>query len=109
MYLGSSNSTNQTVDMTNNTPDIDPNNDMVTDQVTQLHMEPNPTGTPIPDAKSLVVENNPKPTGNMKQLQMEKGYSPASSLTYKTAPSLPHTDSISDLNEEDLQALNEIP
>ena len=82
---------------------------MVTDQVTQLHTEPNPTGTPVPDAKSLVVKNNPKATGNMEQLQMQKAYSPASSLTYKTAPSSAHTDSISDLNEEDLQALNEIP
>ena len=109
VYLDSSNSTNQTVYMTNNAPDIDPNNDMVTDQVTQLHTEPNPTGTPVPDAKSLVVESNPKPNGNMEQLQMEKAYSRASSLTYKTAASSAHTDSISDLNEEGLQALNEIP
>ena len=101
--------------MTNNTTDIDPqtthdpNNDMIIDQDIQLHTESNPTGTPVPDVKSLAVENNPKPTSNVEQLQMEKAYSPASSLTYKALPSSPHPDSISDLSEEDLQALNEIP
>ena len=101
--------------MTNNTPDIDPqtthdpNNNMVIDQDMQLHMASNPTGTTVLDVKSLVVESNPKPTGNIEQLQMEKAYSPASSITYKIPLSSPPPDSISDLNEEDLQALNEIP
>ena len=44
-----------------------------------------------------------------KQLQVEKISSPASSLIYKTPPSSPNPDAISDLNEEDLAALNEIP
>ena len=93
MYLDSSNSKNQTVDMTNNTPDIDqqtthdPNIDMVIDQGMQFHMESDPTGTPVPDVKSLALAKNPKPTGNVEQLQMEKAYSPASSLTYKTPTS----------------------
>ena len=43
------------------------------------------------------------------QIQMEKISSPASSLIYKTPPSSPNPDSISDLNDEDIAALNEIP
>ena len=82
---------------------------MVIDQDMQLHTESNPTGTPVPDVKGLAVKNNPKATVNVEQLQMENAYSPPSSLTYKTPPSSPHPDSISDLTEEYLQALNKIP
>ena len=40
--------------------------------------------------------------------QAEIQKSPASSLIYKTPPSSPPPDTISDLDEDDIKALNEI-
>ena len=40
--------------------------------------------------------------------QVETQKSPASSLIYKTPPSSPQPDTISDLNEDDIRALNDI-
>ena len=63
-------------------------------------MQPNPLTTQTKN-KETIKDTTPE------QLQVEKISSPASSLIYKTPPSSP--DSISDLNEEDIAALNEIP
>ena len=135
IFIDSSTSTNQTDDLTNNTTEPTPHGTMETPQsnqrqleqniientsnnnepiqeaateqlkvekISQLQMEPNTTATRI---------NNKEGTqeATSEQLQVEKVSSPASSLVYKTPPSLPNPDSISDLNEEDLAALNEIP
>ena len=135
VFLDSSTSSNQTVDLTNNTTDPTPHGTTETPQssqcqpeqnmiehpsnntepiqeaateqlqvekISQLQMEPNTTATRI---KSKEATQEAK----SEQLQVEKVSSPASSLIYKTPPSSPNPDSISDLNEEDLAALNEIP
>ena len=65
-------------------------------------MQPNTLTTQTKNEEAL-KETTPE------QLQVEKISSPASSLIYKTPPSSPNPDSISDLNDEDIAALNEIP
>ena len=65
-------------------------------------MKPN-TFTTQTKNKEATKETTPE------QLQVEKISSRASSLICKTPPSSPNPDSISDLNEEDIAALNEIP
>ena len=135
VFLDSSNSSNQTVDLTKDTTDPTPRGTTETPQssqcqseqnmiehtsnntepiqevdteqlqvekISQLQMEPNTTATRI---------NNKEATqeATSEQLQVEKVSSPAKSLIYKTPPSSPNPDSISDLNEDYLAALNEIP
>ena len=113
--LDSSNSTNQTVELTNSTLDTIPqatnvtNNENSIHKNIQLHTETIPNTPSAPAETNPINENKAKGKDNSEQLQMEKVYSPASSLVYKTPPSSPQPDSISDLNEEVLQSLNEIP
>ena len=115
VHLDSSNSTNQTVELTSSTLDTipqatnDTKNETSIDENNQLHTESNANTLPAPVDTNPITKNKLKGQDNSEQLQMEKVYSPASSLVYKTPPSSPHPDSISDLNEKDLQALNEIP
>ena len=72
----------------------------------QLQTESKANVSPAPAQTNLIDENKFKTKDNSEQLQMEKEYSPASSLFYKTPPSSPQPDSISDLNEEDLPSIN---
>ena len=115
VYLDPSNSANQTVELTNSTLDTipqatnDTNNEKSIDENIQLHTESLANTPPAPAEANPITENKAKGKDNSEELQMEKVYSPASSLVCKTPPSSPQPDSISDLNEEDLQALNEIP
>ena len=114
VYQDSSNSTNQTVELTKSTIDTiphatnDTSNEMIIDQISQLHTETTAYMTPAPAETKIIAENKPTLKDNT-ELQIEKVYRPASTLVCKTPPSSPQPDSISDLNEEDLQALNEIP
>ena len=135
IFLDSSTSSNQTNDLTNNSSDPTPHGTTDTPQSSQCQPEQNTIdytrnkteSTQEADTEQLQVEktlqlqmepntlttqiNNNKATKETtpEQLQVEKVSSPASSLIYKTPPSSPNPDSISDLNEEDLAALNEIP
>ena len=135
IFLDSSTSSNQTIDLTNNLSDPTPHGTVDTSESNQCRPEQNTSdctkykteSTQEADTKQLQVEKTSqlqmKPntfttqTKNKEatkettpeQLQVEKISSPASSLIYKTPPSSPNPDSISDLNEEDIAALNEIP
>ena len=60
--------------------------------------------TMLPMKEEQKIEEPTKPI----QLQMETPKSPASSLTYKTPPSSPQLDTISDLDEDNIRASNEI-
>ena len=135
IFLDSSTSSNQTIDLTNNSSDPTPHGTTDTSQSNQCQPEQNTIdytrnkteSTQEADIEQLQVEkssqlqmelntlttqiNNKEATKETtpEQLQVEKVSSPASSLIYKTPPSSPNPDSISDLSEEDLAALNEIP
>ena len=135
IFLDSSTSSNHTINLTNNSSDPTPHGTTDTSESNQCQPEQNTNectrnkteSTQEADTKQLQVEktsqlqmkpntlttqtNNKEATKETtpEQLQMEKISSPASSLIYKTPPSSPNPDSISDLNEEDLAALNEIP
>ena len=135
IFLDSSTSSNQTIDLTNNSSDPTPHGTTDTPQSNQCQPEQNTIdytsnkteSTQEADTEQLQVEktsqlqmepntlttriNNKESTKETtsEQLQVEKVSSPASSLIYKTPPSSPNPVSISDLNEEDLAALNEIP
>ena len=101
IFLDSSTSSNQTVDLTNNRTNPTPHGTTETPHSSQCQLEQN----------RIKHTNNKEGTqeATSELLQVEKVSSPASSLIYKTPPSSPNPDSISDLNEEDLAALNEIP
>ena len=135
IFLDSSTSSNQTMDLTNNVSEPTPHGTTDTSESNQGRPEQNTNdctkykteSTQEADTKQLQVEKtsqlqmqpntlttqtkNKEATNDTtpEQLQVEKISSPASSLIYKTPPSSPNPDSISDLNEEDIAALNEIP
>ena len=135
IFLDSSTSSNQTIDLTNNVSEPTPHETTDTSESNQGRPEQNTSdytkykteSTQEADIKQLQVEKtskiqmqpNPLTTQTKnketikettpEQLQVEKISSPASSLIYKTPPSSPNPDSISNLNEEDIAALNEIP
>ena len=56
-------------------------------------------------SKQPLMSNKDEPT---KLPQAETQKSPASSLIYKTPPSSPQPDTISDFDEDDIKALNKI-
>ena len=135
IFLDSSTSSNQTMDLTNNvseptpheTRDTSESNQGRPDQYTSDYTKDITESTQEADINQLQVEKNSQlqiqpntlttqtkneealKGTNPEQLQVEKISSPASSLIYKTPPSSPNPDSISDLNDEDIAALNEIP
>ena len=135
IFLDSSTSSNQTMDLTNNVSEPTPHetrdtsestqgrpdqntidytkditestqetdiNQLQVEKTSQLQMQPSTLTTQTKNEEAL-KETTPE------QLQVEKISSPASSLIYKTPPSSPNPDSISDLNDEDIAVLNEIP
>ena len=65
-----------------------------------------------PNGDKAISELQQPSTSNKEELpehpQVEIQKSPASSLIYNTPPSSPQPDTISDLDEEDIKALNEI-
>ena len=70
-----------------------------------IQMEPFlPTKTIPSNQEEHKQEEHPKTT----QTQIETPKSPANLLIYKTPPSLPQSDTISDRDEDDIRALNEI-
>ena len=135
IFLDSSTSSNQTIDLTNNSSDPTPHGTTDTPQSNQIQPEQNTIdytsnkteSTQEADTEQFQVEktsqlqmepntlttqiNNKeeKKESTSEQLQVEKVSSTASSLIYKTPPSPPNPDSILDINEEDLAALNESP
>ena len=135
IFLDSSTSPTQTIDLTNDSSNLTPHettdtsqgNQRRPDQSTSVYIRNITESTQEADTNQPQAEKTSqlqmKPTTletqtknkeetketNSKQLQVEKIPSPASSLIYKTSPSSPKPDSISDLNEQDLAALNEIP
>ena len=69
-----------------------------------IQMEPYSPTKILPIQEEQNLEEPPKTT----QLQMETPKSPAISLIYKTPPSSPQPDTILDLDDDDIRALNEI-
>ena len=62
------------------------------------------TETTFPNKEENKQDDQPTTT----HPQMESLRSPDSSLIYRTPPSSPQPDTISDLDEDDIRALNEI-
>ena len=76
------------------------------DQIQSPQSEQAPNGeTTSAQTKQPDMLNKNEPT---RPPQAETQKNPASSLIYKTPPSSPQPDNISDLDEDDIKALNEI-
>ena len=82
-------------------PDIFPPEQAPNKDNNIVHMEP-----AIPP--KIQGTQKTEETPNIKQPQMKTPKSPASSLVYKTPPSSPQPDTVSDLDEDNISALNEI-
>ena len=74
------------------------------DNVVAELQQPTHTGTTSSNKEEYKQDDQPITT----HPQVETLKSPASSLIYKTPPSSPQPDTISDLDEDDIRALNEI-
>ena len=100
IFLDSSNSPNEKSTTDPNRMEQVP----IGDNVGAEPQQPIHTETTFPNKEENKQDNQPITT----YPQMETITSPESSLIYRTPPSSPQPDTISDLDEDDIRALNEM-